>query len=91
MIRKQEKPVLSAAAMSSRDYEAAVAAFISKRGITRCPTACVVRTQASVSAADRAALEQYEAGREQARRTNLATTARSLGVLLPLSSENAPH
>jgi hypothetical protein len=51
----------------------------------------VVRTQASVSAADRAALEQYEAGRERARRTNLAATARSLGVLLPLSSENAPH
>ena len=53
MIRKQEKPMLTPPAMSTGEYEAAVAAFIRNRGVTRCPTACLVRTQASVSAADR--------------------------------------
>jgi hypothetical protein len=81
MIRKQEKAILTLPTMSPGEYEAAVAAFIRNRGVTRCPTACLVRTQASVSAADRAALEQYEAGREQARRTHL-TAAKPLGVLL---------
>ncbi len=89
MIRKQEKLTLAAPAMSSNEYEAAVAAFIRSKGVTRCPTACLVRTQASVPAADRAALEQYEAGRERSRRTNLAVTARLLGFLLPPSSEDA--
>jgi hypothetical protein len=79
MIRKQEKPMLTLSVMSPNDYEAAVAAFIRNRGVTRCPTACVVRTQASVSAADRAALEQYEAEREQSRRTNLAAAAALFG------------
>ena len=43
--------------------DAAVAAFIRDSGITRCPTVCLVRTQASVSAADQAALQQHEAKR----------------------------
>jgi hypothetical protein len=90
MIRKQEKPVLSAPAMSPGEYEAAVAAFIRNRGVTRCPTACLARTQASVSAADRAALEQYELGRERSRRTTLVETAKSLGLLQPCS-ENVPN
>jgi hypothetical protein len=85
MIRKQVQPVLNSP-LSTSDYEAAVAAFIRNRGVTRCPTACLVRTQASVPAADRAALEQYEAGREQTRRTHLAATARLLGVPLPPTS-----
>jgi hypothetical protein len=89
MIRKQEKPVLSA--MSSGEYEAAVAAFIRNRGLTRCPTACVVRTQASVSAADRAALEQYEAERERSRRTSLAAAAALLGTPLSPSGGERPH
>ena len=46
-------------AMSVEEYEAAVAAFISKRGITRCPTACVLPTQAAPDPADRAALARY--------------------------------
>jgi hypothetical protein len=83
--RKQVQPVLNSP-LSTSDYEAAVAAFIRNRGVTRCPTACLVRTQASVPAADRAALEQYEAGREQTRRTHLAATARLLGVPLPPAS-----
>jgi hypothetical protein len=91
MTRKQEKLISSVPAISSNDYEAAVAAFIRSKGVTRCPTACLVRTQASVPAADRAALEVYEAERARSRRTNLAATAKSLGVLLPPSAENASN
>ena len=40
------------------EYEAAIAAFIRAKGVTRCPTACVVRTQASVSKSDREALQR---------------------------------
>ena len=40
------------------EYEAAIAAFIESKGITRCPTACVVRTQASISKSDREALQR---------------------------------
>ena len=83
--RKHEKPILTVP-LSSSEYEAAVAAFIRDRGVTRCPTACLVRTQASVPAADRAALEEYETGREQSRRTHIAATARLLGVPLPSAS-----
>ena len=83
MIRRQEKPVPTPATMSSSEYETAVAAFIRSNGITRCPTACLVRTQASVPAADRVALEQYEAERAQSRRANLAATAKLLGVSVP--------
>jgi len=85
MTPKRERPTLTAP-LSPSEYDAAVAAFIRNRGVTRCPTACLVRTQASVPAADRAALELYEAGREQSRRSHIAATARLLGVLLPASS-----
>jgi hypothetical protein len=44
--------------MSQSEYEAAVAAFIQTNGVTRCPTACVVRTQGTVSPADQEALRQ---------------------------------
>ena len=84
MTSKREKPTLTPP-LSPGDYEAAVAAFIRNRGVTRCPTACLVRTQASVPEADRTALEHYEAGREQSRRSHLAATARLLGVYLPPS------
>jgi hypothetical protein len=82
MARKREKPTLTPP-LSPGDYEAAVAAFIRNRGVTRCPTACLVRTQASVPEADRTALEHYEAEREQSRRSHIAATARLLGVPLP--------
>ena len=54
--------------LAERGGEAAVAEFIRTRGITRCPTACVLPTQGSVAAADRAALEEYAASRERVRR-----------------------
>ena len=44
--------------MSSRNYEAEIAAFILAKGITRCPTACAAPTHASGGAADQAALRQ---------------------------------
>jgi hypothetical protein len=43
--------------MSDEDCDA-VAEFIRSRGITRCPTACVLPTQGLITAADRIALEQ---------------------------------
>ena len=53
--------------MSSTDYEAAVAAFLRSKGVTRCPTVCAVPTQASVDEADRAAYRDYVAAKEAAR------------------------
>jgi hypothetical protein len=53
--------------MSEADYEAAVAAYLRINGVTRCPTVCVVPTQATVAEADRAAYRDYVAAREAAR------------------------
>ena len=53
--------------MSQNEYDAAIAEFMTKRGITRCPTACAVPTHVDVSDADRAALQDYNAAREAAR------------------------
>ena len=44
--------------MSQSEYEAAIAAFISSKGVTRCPTACAVRTQGTVSKSDQEALQK---------------------------------
>jgi hypothetical protein len=46
--------------MSDEDCDA-IAEFIRSKGITRCPTACVVPTQGAIGAADRIALEQHAA------------------------------
>lgn len=53
--------------MSDTEYAKAVAEFMSRKGVTRCPTVCVVPTHASPSDADRNALRDYEAAREAAR------------------------
>ena len=53
--------------MSEADYEAAVAAFLRTKGVTRCPTVCIVPTQATVAEADRAAYRDYVAAKEAAR------------------------
>ena len=53
--------------MLPADYEAAVAAFLRRKGVTRCPTVCAVPTQASVGEEDRAAYRDYVAAREAAR------------------------
>jgi hypothetical protein len=53
--------------MSDTEYARAVAEFMSRKGVTRCPTVCIVPTHASVAEADRAALRDHEAAREAAR------------------------
>ncbi|MBV8506986.1 MAG: hypothetical protein JOZ11_14410 [Alphaproteobacteria bacterium] len=63
--------------MCEEEYEAAVAAFIRRNGITRCPTACVLPTQATPAAADRVALQRYAALRSQSRRQQAAGHDRS--------------
>ena len=70
------------------DPETAVAEFIRKRGVTRCPTACVLPTQGLVAAADRAALEEHAVERDRIRRAKLAARYRSLWETgLPVSNE----
>jgi hypothetical protein len=63
--------------MFHEEYEAAVAAFIRRNGVTRCPTACALPTQAAPAAADQAALQRYAARRSQSRRQQLAGRNRS--------------
>ena len=60
------------------DAEAAVAEFIRTRGVTRCPTACVLPTQGSVAAADREALGEHAARRAQLRRARTMARAQQL-------------
>jgi len=70
------------------DPETAVAEFIRTRGVTRCPTACVLPTQGLVAAADRAALEEHATERDRIRRAKLAARHRSLcDAGLPVSAE----
>ena len=54
--------------MSDSEYARAVAEFVSRKGVTRCPTVCLVPTRASVSDADRLALRSHAAIRDAARR-----------------------
>jgi hypothetical protein len=60
--------------MSNADHEAAVAAYLSTKGVTRCPTVCAVPTQATVADADRAAYRDYIAAQETARLEKLKST-----------------
>ena len=51
--------------MHGTEYEAAVAAFIRAKGVTRCPTACALPTQGTVPAGDRAALADHAEARDK--------------------------
>ncbi len=53
--------------MTQQELDAQVAAFIRMKGVTRCPTACAVPTQASVAEADREALRRRDDEREAQR------------------------
>lgn len=53
--------------MTEAQYDAAVAEFLRSKGVTRCPTACVVPTHANVAESDRVRLRDYSAAREAAR------------------------
>jgi hypothetical protein len=57
--------------MSDDDCDA-IAEFIRSKGITRCPTACVVRTQGAIGAADRIALEEHAVARDRVQRERAA-------------------
>ena len=63
--------------------DAAIAEFIRDRGITRCPTACVLPTQGEVTASDRAALSAYAMGRERLRQAKVAQRARPFWPVAP--------
>ena len=58
------------------NYQAIISEYIRTKGVTRCPTACVVPTQLSVTAADQAALEEYAIERVRQRREKAAARAR---------------
>jgi hypothetical protein len=64
--------------VSSQDFATAVAEFIRTRGVTRCPTACVLPTQASVADADREALGEHAARRDQHRQAKVAARVKRL-------------
>jgi hypothetical protein len=70
--------------MPENDSEA-VAEFIRTKGITRCPTACVLPTQGLVAAADRVALEEHAIARDRLRRAQAAARWR------PFLNVKAPH
>jgi hypothetical protein len=70
--------------MPENDFEA-VAEFIRTKGITRCPTACVLPTQGSVAAADRVALEEHAIARDRLRRAQATARWR------PFLNFKAPH
>jgi hypothetical protein len=53
--------------MPQIEYEAAMADFLRKNAVTRCPTAFIAPTRTAVADADRAALRNYSAAREAAR------------------------
>ena len=61
---------------SEHNLQAIIAEYIRTKGVTRCPTACVVPTQASVTEADRVALEEYAIERARQRREKAAARAR---------------
>ena len=63
---------------SEHNHQATIAEYIRTKGVTRCPTACVVPTQASVTEADRAALKEYAVERARQRREKAAARARLL-------------
>jgi hypothetical protein len=85
---KRVKPMMSDRIRTGAE-EAAIAAFIRTRGVTRCPTACATTTQATVTPADRAALERYVQAREQTRRARVAATERLLfGEPAPAETEH---
>ena len=67
--------------MSHHDRDAEIAAFVRTKGVTRCPTACLVPTQGSPDLADQAALEQYANTRDQLLRTKIATRWQVFGSL----------
>jgi hypothetical protein len=63
------------------DSEAAVAEFIRIKGVTRCPTACVLPTRGSVAVADREALEEHAIRRAEHRRAKAEARAQQFWTI----------
>ena len=72
--------------MSQDEYEATVSVFIRTKGITRCPTACALPTQGTVTSADRAAFENYAAACEWLRERRIAARRRLFHFGIPVAS-----
>jgi hypothetical protein len=66
--------------MSDADGDA-IAEFIRSKGITRCPTACVLPTQGLIAVADRIALEEHAVACDQLHRERAATRWGQLSLL----------
>jgi hypothetical protein len=66
--------------MSQTEYEAAVAQFLAKKAVTRCPTVCMVPTRGSVPESDKAEFRKYVAAQETARLEKLWSYQRRLAV-----------
>ena len=62
------------------EHEAAVDAFIRRKGITLCPTACALPTQGTITTADRAALQNHAAARSQSRKQKIVARERALAA-----------
>src|SRR3954467_901409 len=56
------------AMISDTEYAQAITEFVSRKGVTRCPTVCLAPTRASVSDADRVALRSHAEIRDAVRR-----------------------
>jgi len=69
-----------------KDFATAVAEFIRTRGVTKCPTACVLPTQGSVATADREALGEYAARRAERRRARTAARVQQFWTVEPVPS-----
>jgi len=78
--------------MTQQEHDAAVAAFIQARGVTRCPTACAVATQASVAEPDRLALRRRDDRLEAIREERLRHAAsRGFGIAATLAARSSVH
>jgi hypothetical protein len=58
--------------MSKDQEQEAVAEFIRRKGVTRCPTACASATQATVAPQDRTRVREYSAAKEAIRHARFA-------------------
>jgi hypothetical protein len=63
---------------------------IRSKGVIRFQTACLVPTQGTVPAADRAALEDSELARQRKRQAKIAASMRTLG-LIAFADQTAPN